>query len=103
MPEGVTSVLEPTAITWFSLGLGVAFVITMGCIIMFMQTSKIDHGFLGLILLLTLIFYLISFSFLVAASAKGIDIKIAVVVVDALVLLGSKLLTPQFLKYLGSE
>jgi hypothetical protein len=64
--------------------------------------TEIDHGFLGLIVLLMLIFFLVAFSFLVAASAAGVDIKLAVVIVDALVLLGSKLLAPRFLQYLES-
>ena len=34
----------------------------------------IDLGFLGLLLLLVTIFYMIAFSFLVAASTKGLDI-----------------------------
>jgi hypothetical protein len=102
MPEGIASVLDQTSIAWFSLGLGAAFAITMLCIMLFMFFSYIDHGFLGLIILLSIIFFLIGFSFLVAASAKGLDIKVAVMAVDALVLLGSKLLAPRFLEYLES-
>jgi FtsH-binding integral membrane protein len=98
-----TGALEPAAWTWFSVGLAVAFLITIICIIVFMLFSQIDHGFLGLILLLTLIFFLIAFSFLVAASAQGVDIKIAVAIVDAFVVLGSKLLSDRFLQYLETE
>jgi len=100
MIEGIASTLDQNVIMWFSIGLGIAFVMTMIWIMVFMVRSQIDHGFLGLILLLSLIFFLIAFSFLVAASAKGIDIKIAIVVVDAFVLFGSKLLAPRFLEYL---
>jgi len=102
MSEAISAALDPSVVGWFSIGLGGAFVLNVSCIVLFMFYSKIDHGFLGLIILLTLIFFLIAYSFLVAASARGIDIKVAVVAVDALVLLGSKLLAPRFLKYLES-
>ena len=67
-----------------------------------MHASGIDHGFLGLMFLLTLVFFLVAYSFLVAASVRGFDIKVAVIVIDALVLLGGKLLAPRFLEYLES-
>ncbi|WP_051380638.1 hypothetical protein [Bradyrhizobium sp. WSM1743] len=97
---------------WFGIGLGAAFVITIGLIVLFFwysayhaedESEALDLGFLGLILLLVTIFYLVAFSFLVAASAKGLDVKLLVAAVDVFVLLGSKLLAPAFLKYLSAE
>ena len=102
MSGPIASNLDPAARQWFSAGLGIAFLLTLACIVVFMRWSRIDHGFLGLILLLSVLFFLIAFSFLVAASVPGIDIKIAVAAVDALVLLGSKLLAPRFLEFLES-
>ncbi len=67
------------------------------------SASPVDLGFLGLILLLETIFFLVAFSFLVAASTKGIEVKVLVAAVDALVLFGSKLLAPEFLRYLNDE
>jgi hypothetical protein len=87
-------------ITWFGIGLGGAFLIAMGVLVLFMAKSKIDHGFLGLMFLLTLVVFLVAFSFLVAASVPGYDIKIAVAVVDAFVLIANKLLSDRFIKYL---
>jgi hypothetical protein len=104
--EVFAEALNPAAWQWFSVGLGVAFLVTIGIIVLFVFKGDseygIDQGFLGLILLLTTIFYLIGFSFLVAASTKGVDIKILVAAVDALVLIGSKLLAPNFISYLKS-
>ncbi len=94
--------LDSSARGWFGVGLGAAFLLSLAAIVIFMRMSDVDHGFLGLIFLLTIIVFLIAFSFLVAASVAGADIKIAVAVTDALVLIGSKLLTPRFLKYLES-
>ncbi|MFK4582889.1 hypothetical protein [Bradyrhizobium ottawaense] len=97
---------------WFGIGLGAAFVITIGVIVLFFwysayhaenESEALDLGFLGLILLLVTIFYLVAFSFLVAASAKGLDVKLLVAAVDAFVLIGSKLLAPEFLRYLSDE
>ena len=85
---------------WSGMGLGVAYLIAMGVIALFMTKSAIDHGFLGLMFLLSLVLFLIAFSFVVAASAPGYDIKIAVAVVDAFVLIANKLLSDRFLKYL---
>jgi len=102
MPETITSALDATSRQWFAIGLGGAFLVVAFLILAFMFWSEIDHGFLGLIVLLSLIFFLIAFSFLVAASVAGFDIKIAIAVVDALVLFGSKLLAPRFLQYLES-
>ena len=103
---GTTEPLVTAAWQWFSIGLGVAFLVTIGIIVIFVLKGDteygIDQGFLGLILMLTTIFYLVAFSFLVAASTKGLDIKVTVAVVDALVLIGSKLLAPRFLTYLSS-
>jgi hypothetical protein len=103
--------LQQEAWQWFGIGLGLAFLITIGLIILFFYHSAfidktdqgIDAGFLGLILLLVTIFYLVGFSFLVAASAKGLDVKILVAAVDVFVLIGSKLLAPDFLRYLNDE
>lgn len=104
----VLAAAEPLATAawqWFSIGLGVAFLVTIGVITLFLFKGDseygIDQGFLGLMLLLTTIFYLVAFSFLVAASTKGLDIKVTVAVVDALVLIGSKLLAPRFIDYLS--
>jgi hypothetical protein len=106
--EFAAEALSPEAWHWFSLGLGIAFITTIGIIVLFVYTgdrgeASIDQGFLGLILLLTSIFYLIGFSFLVAASTKGVDIKLMVAAVDGVVLLGGKLLAPNFLRYLNDE
>ena len=105
--HSIAEALSPAAWQWFSIGLGTAFVVTIGMIVLFLFNADskygIDQGFLGLILLLVTIFYMISFSFLVAASTKGLDIKFIVAAVDALVLFGSKLLAPDFLKYLNDE
>ena len=87
-------------LTWFGIGLGVAFVIAMGVLVLFMTKSKIDHGFLGLMFLLTLVLFLVAFSFVVAATVTGYDIKVAVVVVDAFVLVANKLLSNRFIEYL---
>lgn len=103
--------LQAQSWQWFGMGLGAAFLITIGVIVLFFCHSAffdkddqgIDTGFLGLILMLVTILYSVAFSFLVAASAKGIDIKILVAVVDAFVLIGSKLLAPEFLRYLNDE
>jgi len=97
------AVLDDAARNWFSIGLGVGFVIVIGYLILLLQEQEIDLGLLGLMFLLTVIFFLIAFSFLVAAATPGIEIKVAVSVVDALVLLGSKLLAPSFLDYLADE
>jgi hypothetical protein len=96
--------LQAQSWQWFGMGLGAAFLITTGVIVLFFchsaffdkEDQGIDTGFLGLILILVTILYLVAFSFLVAASAKGIDIKILVAAVDAFVLIGSKLLAPSF-------
>jgi len=99
--------LEPAALHWFASGLAGAFVITILVVVLFCATSfrrdGIDMGFLGLILLLTTIFYLVAFSFLVAASARGLDVKIMVGAIDVFILIGSKLLAPDFLRYLNDE
>ncbi len=104
--------LSKDAWLWFGGGLGAAFVITIALIVLFFwhsayhaktEEEALDLGFLGLILLLVTIFYLVAFSFLVAASTRGLDIKILVATVDAFVLIGSKLLAPDFLRYLNDE
>ncbi len=114
LPEG--AMLDSDALTkeawqWFGGGLGLAFLVTIGVILLFFWHSAyhddkkegLDLGFLGLILLLETIFFLVAFSFLVAASTKGIEVKVLVAAVDALVLFGSKLLAPEFLRYLNDE
>jgi len=103
MLEVLTGALEPAARQWFSVGLGVGFAAALFVILVFMTLSQIDHGFLGLIFLLTLLFFLIAFSLLVAASVRGVDIKIAVAAIDVLALMGGKPLGPRFLQYLESE
>ncbi|WP_396604517.1 hypothetical protein ACFLEY_03835 [Bradyrhizobium sp. YCK136] len=109
--------LESEALTkdawqWFGAGLGLAFLVTIALIVLFFwysayhaetEQDALDLGFLGLILLLVTIFYLVAFSFLVAASTKGLDVKLLVAAVDAFVLIGSKLLAPEFLRYLNEE
>jgi hypothetical protein len=103
--------LSGEAWRWFGGGLGAAFAITIVVIVLLFlhsafaknQENTIDLGFLGLIVLLVTIFYMIAFSFLVAASTKGLDIKLLVAAVDAFVLIGGKLLAPEFLRYLNDE
>jgi len=95
--------LDEVGRNWFSIGLGAAFVIAMCFNFVLLKTDKSDIGFSGLLFLLTLIFFLIAFSFLVAASTPGIEIKVAVAIVDAFVLLGGKLFTPHFLDYIGDD
>lgn len=68
-----------------------------------MRKSKIDHGFLGLMFLLSLVFFLVAFSFVVAASVPGYDIKVAVAVVNAFILVATKLLSDRFIKYLETD
>jgi hypothetical protein len=91
----------------YAVGLAGAFIVTFGVIVLFLlradRETGIDTGFLGLIVLLCSIFYLIAFSFLIAVSVKGLDAKLAVGIIDGLVLFGSKLLAPRFLTYLESE
>jgi hypothetical protein len=94
--------LDTWSVAWYGAGLGIAFLLSLAFILILLFYADIDIGFLGLMFLLMMIFFLVGFSFLVAASAKGLDIKVSVVVVDGLVLLGTKLLTPQFLRYLSS-
>jgi hypothetical protein len=65
--------------------------------------SKIDHGFLGLILLLVLVVFSVTFSFLVAAATPSISIKVAITLIDGCLTLGAKLLSSRFLDYLESD
>lgn len=95
--------LSDAARLWFSVGLAAAFVISMGFIFALLKYGEIDLGYLGLIFMLTVIFYLIAFSFLIAASTPGISIKVAVAFIDAFVLIGSKLLGPSFLDYIVDD
>lgn len=85
-----------------STGLGLAFLLTLGVLLVFMFKSRIDHGFLGLILLLTMIVFAVSFSFLIAAATPGIAIKVGIAVIDGLLALAAKLLTGPFIGYLKS-
>lgn len=100
MSEGV---LDASARDWFGIGLGVGFLVVMSYLVLLQQKKDFDHGWIGLMLLLIIIFFLVAFSFLVAASTPGYGIKIAVAVVDAFVLIGSKLLAPDFLIYLADN
>ncbi len=88
--------------TWGGIGLCIAYLIAMWVIVVFMRISKIDHGFLGLMFLLSLVIFLIAFSFLVAASVPGSDIKVTVAVVDTYILIANQLLSDRFIKYLES-
>jgi hypothetical protein len=82
--------------------LGGGFLLTLVAFSLLLFFSNIDHGFLGLILLLILVIFLVAFSFLVAAATPGISTKIAIVVIDGALALGSKLLSDRFLVYLES-
>jgi hypothetical protein len=97
------AVLNESAWIWFGAGLGIAFILSMAFLVLQFFAEEPDPGWIGLMFLLTMIFFLIAFSFLVAATTPGFEIKIAVSVVDGLVLIGSKLLAPHFLKYLAEE
>ncbi len=102
MPEIANSAIDPSVLASIGAGLGGAFVLALFTLGAFMILSKIDHGFLGLIFLLTMIFFLIAFSFLVAAATPGWSIKLSVAIVDAAVAISTKLLSKPFLDYLGS-
>jgi formate/nitrite transporter FocA (FNT family) len=95
--------LDPEYFKLLGIGLGASFVIAFIVILIFLYKSKIDHGFLGLIFLLTLVIYLMAFSFLIAAATQGITIKLSVVFFDGVVAFASKLISDRFLKYLESE
>jgi hypothetical protein len=94
--------LDPEFFKLLGLGLGVSFIITFIVILFFLYKSNIDHGFLGLILLLTLVIYLMAFSFLIAAATQGISIKLSVVFFNGVLAFASKLMSDRFLKYLES-
>ena len=96
-------VLDPCIWRFVGRGLGCAFIITLVVICLMIFKSQIDHGFLGLILLLVLIIFSVNFSFLVAAPTTSISIKIAIVLIDGCLAIGSKLLSSRFLDYLESE
>lgn len=98
----IEGALDQIVIYWFAVGLGTGFAMAMAYLVI-LAFQEVDKGYIGLILLLVIIFFLIAFSFLVAASTSGISIKIAVGVVDAFVLLGSKLLAPNFLIYVSDD
>ncbi|MCF2522155.1 hypothetical protein [Bradyrhizobium sp. G127] len=99
MPEAI---INESARQWFSIGLGGAFVFSMAFIFAGLK-QEFDAGWLGLIFLLNMIFYLIAFSFLVAATTPGSEIKIAVAVVDGLLLIAGKMFSPTFLDYLADD
>ena len=84
-------------------GLGAAYLLTLVVLLVILWQSNIEHGFLGLIFLLTIVLFLVAFSFLVAAATPGISIKVAVTVFNGLLAFASKLLSDRFLKYLESE
>lgn len=94
--------IDPEIGRWYALGLGVAFTLAVGVLLAFMFKSKIDHGFLGLMFLLTLVVFAVAFSFLVAAVTPGIAIKVAIAAIDGILALGAKLLSGRFLQYLES-
>lgn len=94
--------IDPVIWQWCALGLAGAFTLAMGVLLGFMLKSKIDHGFLGLIFLLALVVFAVTFSFLVAAATPGIAIKVAIAVIDGLFALGARLLSGRFLQYLES-
>jgi hypothetical protein len=96
-----TIALEPAVRDAFGVALGGAFLLTMLILLAF-KSSKIDHGFLGLMFLLTLVVFLIAFSLLIAASVPGLAIKFTVAVVDTATVIASGLLKPRFLEYLES-
>jgi hypothetical protein len=99
MAEGA---LDQVAIFWVAIGLGGGFAVTM-VYLAILAFQDVDKGYIGLILLLVIIFFLIAFSFLVAAATPSVSIKVAVCVVDAFVLIGSKLLAPNFLIYVAVD
>jgi hypothetical protein len=96
------SAIDPAIWHWLALGLGIAFVLTLGVFVLLLFHAEIDHGFLGLIFLLIMVIFLIGFSFLVAAATPGISIKVAVTVFNGILAFASKLLSDRFLKYLES-
>jgi len=94
--------IDPEIWRWSALGLGVAFTLTVGVLLAFMSKSNIDHGFLGLVFLLTMVVFAVAFSFLVAAATPGTAIKVTIAVIDGLFALAAKLLSGRFLQYLES-
>jgi hypothetical protein len=94
--------IDPDVWRVFGFCLGVAFIATLGVFSLMLFYSKIDHGFLGLILLLVLVIFSVTFSFLVAAATPSISIKIAIAFIDGCLALGTKLLSGRFLDYLES-
>jgi hypothetical protein len=100
-PQPLTAI-DPEIWRWCAIGLGGAFTLTVGVLLAFMRCSTIDHGFLGLMLLISLVVFAVTFSFLVAAATPGVAIKVAIVVIEGLLALGTKLLSARFLDYLES-
>lgn len=101
--SGSLAPMDPTLWRCCAVGLGVAFALTLCLLLAFMLWSRIDHGFLGLILLLTLIVFAVTFSFLIAAGTPGIGIKIVIALIDGLLAVAAKLLSGPFLNYLKSD
>jgi hypothetical protein len=84
-------------------GVGLAFVMSIGTLLILLVKAEIDHGFLGLIFLIILVVFLVALSFLVAAATPGWSIKAAITVFNGILAFGSKLISDRFLKYLESE
>jgi len=99
----IEQAIDPSVWRVFGLCLGGAFVLTLVVFCLLLFCSQIDHGFLGLILLLVLIVFAVTFSFLVAAATPSISTKVAIVFVDGCLALGTKLISSRFLDYLESE
>lgn len=95
--------VDPEIWRMLAYGLGASFLAILAVYLILLFKAEIDHGFLGLILLLIMVIYLIAFSFLIAAATPGISIKIAVTVFNGILAFGSRLISDRFLKYLESE
>ena len=80
----------------------IAFLATLITLLTLLWKDRIDHGFVGLILLLVVVLFIVAFSGLVAAATPGISIKIAVTVIGGIISIGSKLLSDRFIVYLSS-
>ncbi len=96
------TLMEPSLWKYCAMGVGIAFALTLCLLLAFMLKSRIDHGFLGLIVLLTLVVFDVKLSFLIAAGTPGVAIKVAIAAIDGLLALAAKLLSGPFLNYLKS-
>jgi hypothetical protein len=83
-------------------GVGIGFTLSLIMLVVLLERAEIDHGFLGLIFLITLVVFLVSLSFLVAAATPGWSIKVAVTILNGILTFGSKLISDRFLRYLES-